>query len=208
MSEMLPITIPRSVFITGASGFIGRGLGARYRALGAEVRGMDLHADETNGIVAGDLANPQSWATHALGCDLFINTAAVVSTNAPWQVYRDVSVRGVRGALDVAIASGASRFLHYSSAAALGWDYEGDVDEKEPVVIGEQYRYGVAKGASEHVVLAAHAAGEMNCTIVRPADVYGPGSRTWLIVPLEMCRKGVMTLPANGEGLVQSRVHR
>lgn len=201
MREHLPITVPRSVFITGASGFIGRALGARYRALGAEVRGMDLRADVKNGIVVGDLANPQSWAPHAQGCDLFINTAAVVSTNAPWQLYRDVSIRGVRGALDVAIAGGARRFLHYSSAAALGWDYEGDADEKQPVVIGEQYRYGVAKGASEHVVLAAHAAGEMNCTIVRPADVYGPGSRAWLTVPLEMCRKGLMILPANGEGL-------
>jgi nucleoside-diphosphate-sugar epimerase len=201
MSSTQQFAVPRSVFITGASGFIGRALGARYRALGAEVRGMDLRADAQNGIVAGDLANPQAWAKHARGCELFVNTAAVVSTNAPWQLYRDVSIRGVRGALDVAIAGGARRFLHYSSAAALGWDYEGDADEKQPVVIGEQYRYGVAKGASEHVVLAAHAAGEMNCTIVRPADVYGPGSRAWLTVPLEMCRKGLMILPANGEGL-------
>jgi nucleoside-diphosphate-sugar epimerase len=201
MSSTQQFAVPRSVFITGASGFIGRALGARYRAMGAEVRGMDLRADAKNGIVAGDLASPQSWAKHAKGCELFVNTAAVVSTNAPWQLYREVSIRGVRGALDVAIAGGASRFLHYSSVAALGWDFEGDADEKQPVVVGEQFRYGVAKGASEHAVLAAHAAGEMNCTIVRPADVYGPGSRAWLTVPLEMCRKGLMMLPANGEGL-------
>ena len=33
-------TIPASVFITGANGFIGKALGDRYRALGADVRGM------------------------------------------------------------------------------------------------------------------------------------------------------------------------
>ncbi|MBF7729094.1 NAD-dependent epimerase/dehydratase family protein [Pseudomonas sp. N040] len=197
----LPISAPQSVFITGASGFIGRALGERYRALGAEVRGMDLRADKQNGIVAGNLTDPKSWAKHAKGCELFINTAAIVSTNAPWQLYRDVTIQGVRNALDVAIAGGAKRFLHYSTVAVLGWESTGDADEKQPVIIGEQYRYGVAKGASEHAVLAAHAAGEIACTIVRPGDVYGPGSRAWLNVPLEMCRKGMMTLPANGEGL-------
>jgi nucleoside-diphosphate-sugar epimerase len=91
--------------------------------------------------------------------------------------------------------------VHYSTVAVLGWDAAGEIDEKHPVVIGEQYRYGVSKGASEHSVLAAHAAGEIACTIVRPGDVYGPGSRAWLSVPLDMCRKGMMMLPANGEGL-------
>ena len=193
--------IPRAVFITGASGFIGRALGDRYRALGAEVRGMDLKADAKSNVVAGDLASPSGWANHAKGCDLFINTAAVVSLNAPWDLYRNVSVRGARTAVDVAIAGGAKRYLHYSSVAALGWNFEGEADEKRPVVIGEEYRYGVAKGASEHAVISAHAAGEIHCTIVRPGDVYGPGSRAWLVVPLQMCRAGMMTLPANGNGI-------
>ena len=193
--------VPRAVFITGANGFIGRALGDRYRALGVEVRGMDLKADAKNNVVAGDLANPRGWGEHARGCDLFVNTAAVVSTNAPWDLYRSVSIRGARNALDVAIAGGAKRYLHYSSIAALGWDFEGEADEKRPVVVGVDFRYGVAKGASEHAVLAAHAAGEIDCTIVRPGDVYGPGSRAWLIVPLQMCRAGMMTLPANGNGI-------
>jgi 2-alkyl-3-oxoalkanoate reductase len=193
--------VPRAVFITGVSGFIGRALAERYRALGAEVRGMDLKADAKNNVVASDLADPRGWADHARGCDLFINTAAVVSTNAPWDLYRNVSIRGARIAIDAAIAGGAKRYVHYSSVAALGWDFEGEADEKRPVVIGEDYRYGVAKGASEHAVLAAHAAGEIDCTIVRPGDVYGPGSRAWLVVPLQMCRAGMMTLPAHGNGI-------
>lgn len=192
--------VPSSVFITGASGFIGRALAQRYRALGAEVRGMDLRADPANNVVAGNLTEPRSWAAHAQGCDLFINTAAVVSLAAPWKDYRDISVRGVRNCLDVAIAAGAKRFLHLSSIAALGWNYQGEADESHEVVIGSQYRYGVAKGASEHVVLAAHAAGEIDCTIVRPGDVYGPGSRAWLSEPLKMAKAGVLILPNGGRG--------
>jgi nucleoside-diphosphate-sugar epimerase len=193
--------VPRSVFITGANGFIGKALLKRYKALGAQVRGMDLFADPQNDVVAGDLTRPQVWAEHAKGCDLFINTAAVVSLAAPWKLYREVSVQGVRSCLNVAMAGGAHRFVHISSIAALGWNYAHLADECSDVVIGDQYRYGVAKGASEHVVLASHAAGEMDCTIVRPGDVYGPGSRAWLIEPLKMAKAGALILPNGGKGV-------
>lgn len=192
---------PTSVFITGANGFIGRALMKRYRDLGCEVRGMDIKPDPAWNVVAGNLVAPQTWAAHAKGCDLFINTAAVVSLAAEWQLYRDVSVQGVRNALDAAIAGGAKRFLQYSSIAAMGWDYPDGADEKRPVTIGNEYLYGVAKGNSEHVVLAAHAAGEMECTIVRPGDVYGPGSRAWLIEPLKMAKAGQLILPNGGKGV-------
>ncbi len=193
--------VPKSVFITGASGFIGRALRERYQALGAEVRGMDLDADPANNVVEGDLAKPEQWAGHAKGCELFINTAAVVSMAAPWKLYRDVSVRGVRNCLDAAIAGGAKRFVQFSSIAALGWDYPDQADEHCDVVIGTRYRYGVAKGASEHLVLAAHAAGEIDCTVVRPGDVYGPGSRAWLSEPLKMAKSGALILPNGGSGV-------
>ncbi len=193
--------LPKTVFITGASGFIGRKLFDRYQALGCEVRGMDLVADESRNVIAGDLAKPEAWRDHAKGCDLFLNIASLVSLAGDWQAYKDVSLAGVRNSLDVAIASGAKRFVHYSSIAAMGWDYEPGADETAPVAIGEEYRYGVAKGASEHTVLAAHAAGEIDCTIIRPGDVYGPGSRPWLLEPLKMARAGQLILPNGGKGI-------
>ncbi len=113
--------VPKSVFITGANGFIGRALMQRYRALGCDVRGMDLKADAAWNVVAGNLIDPRTWAAYAKGSELFINTAAVVSLSAEWRLYRDVSVQGVRNALYVAIAAGAKRFVQYSSIAALGW---------------------------------------------------------------------------------------
>lgn len=193
--------LPTRVFITGASGFIGRKLYDRYQALGCEVRGMDLQGDEARGIIAGDLTRPEGWKEHAAGCDLFINTASLVSLAGEWEAYKAVSLAGVRNSLDVAIAGGAKRFVHYSSIAAMGWDYEPGADETAPVAIGDVYRYGVAKGASEHTVLAAHAAGEIDCTIIRPGDVYGPGSRPWLLEPLKLARSGKLILPNRGQGI-------
>lgn len=191
---------PASVFVTGANGFIGRALMERYRALGCRVAGMDIAADPARNVVAGDITRPAGWAAHAAGCELFIHTAAVVSLSAEWDAYRAVSVRAVRQALDVAIAGGARRFVHFSSIAAMGFDYAPGADERAPVVTGPDYRYGVTKGVSEHVVLAAHAAGEIDCTIIRPGDVYGPGSRAWITEPLTMARKGRLLLPDGGRG--------
>ena len=50
-------------------------------------------------------------------------------------------------------------------------------------------------------MLAAHAGGEMDCTIIRPGDVYGPASRAWVIVPLEMMKTRQFMLPAGGRGV-------
>ena len=71
--------MPSRVFITGASGFIGRALAARLRGRGAEVRGVDLTADGEAGILAGDVRAPGEWQGAMAGCDAVLDTAALVS---------------------------------------------------------------------------------------------------------------------------------
>jgi nucleoside-diphosphate-sugar epimerase len=193
--------LPARVFVTGASGFIGRALLARYRSLGAEVRGVDVRADPAWNVVAGDVGESGAWQEHAAGCELVVNAAAVVSNVAAPALYRRISVGGARRAIDAAVAGGATRFLHVSSCGAYGWHRPPDADEKTPITVLSGNAYQDAKAASEHPVLAAHAAGEIACTIVRPSDVYGPGSRPWVLIPLEMIRKGLFFLPAHGRGV-------
>ncbi len=55
------------VFITGASGFIGRALFERYAADGHEMRGCDLVADRARDVVCGDVGQPGAWQDHAAG---------------------------------------------------------------------------------------------------------------------------------------------
>jgi nucleoside-diphosphate-sugar epimerase len=50
------------------------------------------------------------------------------------------------------------------------------------------------------VVLAAHACGEIEVTVIRPTDVYGPGS-IWVREPLALIKSGQMMLPDGGRGV-------
>jgi nucleoside-diphosphate-sugar epimerase len=191
----------RSAFVTGALGFIGRALADRLLADGAEVRGVDVRADPARGVVAGDITAPGDWQRHAEGCEVFFHVAAILGFGGRYEDFWRINAVGTRNALDAAVAGGATRFVHTSSIVVFGDEFTGEVDERTPVR-GTGRPYTDTKIAGEQIVLAAHAAGELPCTIVRPGDVYGPGSRPWVILPLEAIRRRQLVLPARGRGLI------
>jgi nucleoside-diphosphate-sugar epimerase len=190
------------VFITGARGFIGRALAQRYRTLGAEVFGVDMVADADPAVVAGDISAPGPWQLRAAGCDLFIHTAAIVSNAADLDRSWRINVLGTRRALDAAVRGGAQRFVHFSTVRAFSdLGFPDGVDERHPVRT-DGNPYVDTKIASEQVVLQAHAAGEIPCTVIRPGDVYGPGSRPWTVLPVQLIKSGRFALPAMGRGIL------
>ncbi|MFL5896704.1 MAG: NAD-dependent epimerase/dehydratase family protein [Thermoleophilaceae bacterium] len=191
--------MPSKVFISGALGFIGSVLADRYRADGAEVRGVDMRADPSLGVVAGDIAEAGGWQRHADGCDLVVHTAANVGFGGELDAVWRANVLGTRRVLDAAARAGAQRFVHFSSVTAFGFDFPDGVDETWPVRLTGS-PYPDSKIASEQVVLQAHVAGEVQATIIRPGDVYGPRSRGWTLLPAKMIKSGQMLLPAGGHG--------
>ena len=182
------------VFLTGALGFIARALGDHYRAAGAEIRGVDIEADPERGVVAGDISKPGPWQEHAAGCDLVIHTAAILGLAGDPEAYWHVNVLGTRNAVAAAARADAARFVHFSSVLAFSPSFPDGVDELHPVRMNGM-PYVDTKIASEQVVLQAHAGGEVECTIVRPGDVYGPGSRPWTLIPLAEVRAGRFVVP-------------
>ena len=198
---IVPASAPRRVFITGARGFIGRTLADRLRAAGSEVCGVDRVADPVAGVIAGDVRAAGAWQQAMSGCDVVIHTAAVVSNAASLADSWQLNVMGTRHALDGAARAGVERFVHFSSVRAFSdLDYPDGVDEHHPVRT-DGNPYVDTKVAGEQVVLQAHAAGELPCTIIRPGDVYGPGSRPWTILPVEAIKANQFVLPAMGQGV-------
>ena len=188
------------VFITGAAGFIGRVLAERLRADGVEVGGVDRVADPDAGIVAGDIAEPGPWQAAAAGADVLVHTAALVGMPSDVSAFWAVNVHGTRLAIEAARASEVARFVHVSSVVTFGLDFPDGVEESYPVrPTGTAYTD--TKIASEQVALMAHAAGEQEVVVVRPGDVYGPGSRPWTLMPIEFLRRRRLVLPARGRGI-------
>ena len=190
----------RRIFITGANGFIGRAMAERFRALGARVGGVDLVAGPDNTVVAGDITKPQDWAGVLDGFDTVIHTAALLGAAHPLDRAWAVNVLGTSRVLRASIEAKVRRFVHFSSVAAYGFDFPDGVDETYPVHVNGDV-YTDTKVNSEAVVLAAHAAGEIGVTVIRPGDVWGPGS-IWVVAPIAEMRKPTgFPLPDGGNGI-------
>ena len=194
------IDCPRRVFITGANGFIGRALAQRYRGYGAEVCGVDFSADPAWNVAAGDLREIDRWRAQLAGADLVIHTAAVVSQVAPMRSAWEVNCHATRRLLTACREAGVSRFVQFSSVAAFGFEFPDGVDESYPLITNGN-SYTDTKITGEHTVLAAHAGGELDCTIIRPGDVYGPASRAWVVIPLQLMKSRQFILPDGGRGI-------
>jgi nucleoside-diphosphate-sugar epimerase len=189
---------PEKVLITGANGFIGNTLMRYYKTQKVPVVGIDLIGNDGD-IVQGDIANPETISHLLESCDVVVHTAALVSNSIADSDMWRVNVLATRNLIAAAEKYKVRRFVQLSSIVAYGNAAEGELDEDQPVH-ADGGSYVLTKLASEHTVLAAQARSSLELVIIRPGDVYGPGSRPWIILPLEAINKGQFMLPAKGEG--------
>ena len=188
----------KKVLITGANGFIGNKLMAHYQAQGIPVVGVDLSGNGED-IFQGDIGQPETISQLLQECDVVVHTAALVSNSiADADMWR-VNVLATRNLIAAAEKHKVRRFVQISSIVAYGNSAVGELDEEQPVH-ADGGSYVLTKLASEHAVLAATANSPMELVIIRPGDVYGPGSRPWVLLPIEAINKGQFMLPAKGQG--------
>lgn len=190
----------RKVFITGGSGFIGRALARRYRKEGWDTCGVDLSGDRELDVDAADISEIGPWQEMVAGADTVIHTAALVSNTATLGEAWAVNVRGTRNLLEAAASAKVRRCVVFSSGAVYSSHRDGVVDENRPVRPSGD-AYGDTKIAAEQVCLQMHAEGRIDVTILRPGSVYGPESRPWTVIPVQMLRAGQVVLPAMGKGI-------
>jgi nucleoside-diphosphate-sugar epimerase len=117
-----------------------------------------------------------------------VHTAALVREWGPMEDFVRVNVGGTVSVLDAAAAAGVSQAVHISSVVIYGYDDPSEQPE-------EAYRrtYGIpyidTKSASDRLACRRGA------VVIRPGDVYGPGSIPWIMRPLDMAKAGRLALP-------------
>ncbi len=189
--------------VTGAAGFIGCHLAKALKEKGYFVRGLIMpHEDggelEALGveIVRGDLIDPQSLAGVADTIDTVFHLAA---RTADWGTHRQfeaVMVDGTRNLLAQAEGS-VSRFVYCSSMAALGLGRALAGLDEDALPRKTGIPYCDTKIAAEDLVAAFCTQNRIAHTIVRPANVIGPGS-VWVRDVLDAFMKGPLPLIARG----------
>jgi nucleoside-diphosphate-sugar epimerase len=190
----------RRVAVTGAGGFIGAAASARLAGEGAEVIGIDIDpglearvAETGAEFRRGDIADPGSIREALEGTDLVVHCAAFVREWGTMEEFIPVNVRGTVNMLDAAEAARAERVVHLSSVVVYGYAAAGELDESASRrAVGIPYID--TKSASDRIACRRGA------VVIRPGDVYGPGSVPWVLRPAELLRSGQMALPGRGDG--------
>jgi nucleoside-diphosphate-sugar epimerase len=193
--------------VTGASGFIGGRLALRLHAEGRRVRALvrassDRRALEQAGveIAVGDLRDLGSLARACDGIDTVFHCAALVSDWASVKEIRTANVHGTRNLLASAGGAGVRRVVHVSTTDVYG--HPGTpVDEDCRGSESFANWYAETKRGAEALALRAHSAGQVEVAIVRPATVYGPGSREVIGEIARALRNGQMLLIDGGRPL-------
>jgi nucleoside-diphosphate-sugar epimerase len=189
--------------VTGAAGFIGGRITAALRAAGHGVTGLDLRGG--HGVTAADLSRPGPWEATLDGADLVVHAAARVSDAGRRDEFWRATVQTTAAVLSAAARHGVGRVLHLSSIVVHGRHFPDGVAEEAPLrPTGSPYTD--TKIVSEHLALLHHAAGRVPVTVLRPGDVYGPGSPQWTLRPVRLLRRGLFALPRGPLGVL-SPVH-
>ncbi len=190
------------VFLTGATGFVGRALielldkRGQHRLVAAVRRQpIDLPAGVRSELV-GDLGADAQWQ-HALSdVEVVIHTAARVhvmdeSVTDPLTEFRKVNVEGTLNLARQSAEAGVRRFIFISSikvngeGTTLGKPYTAE-DKPAPMD-----PYGVSKKEAEDGLRKLASSSGMEVVIIRPPLVYGPGVKANFLSMMRWLVKGV-----------------
>jgi len=146
------------VFVTGATGFVGR-------ALCADASGWQ--------ITAGDQRQP-GWEASLKGNEVVVHLAGVAHGRASGAVYEEVNVRATQRLALAALEAGVRRLVYVSSIKVNGEATPPDRPFRASDTPAPQDEYGRSKWRAEQAL--AGVAG-LEVVVVRPPLVYGPGVR-------------------------------
>ncbi|MBC8490116.1 MAG: NAD-dependent epimerase/dehydratase family protein [Bacteroidetes bacterium] len=176
----------QTVFVTGASGFIGtrivRSLLTRNYNVRAGVHNLSkVKAIQNNPdfeVVEIDICNKNSLKHVFDGVDFLYHFAASVNSKLPAEKLYHVNVEGTRNTWEAASQAGVKKTLYCSSTAVYGLLSKKEKMITEDVPARAVEPYGNSKLEGEKIVNKIRKAKGLNSIIIRPTAVFGPGERS------------------------------
>jgi dihydroflavonol-4-reductase len=170
------------IFITGATGFIGRALVQQLAGTTHELRCLVRPTSRTAGLegphvqfVPGDLTDRDSLAEGMRGCQWVVNLANLYEFwHRDRRAFDAVNVEGTRNLLEAARAEGVAKVVHVSTVAAYG-DAPWPIDEETPWGPHTPGDYARTKRIGEDIARDFHARHGLPVVIIAPGGVMGAG---------------------------------
>ncbi|MFK0335014.1 NAD-dependent epimerase/dehydratase family protein [Rhizobium sp. NPDC090275] len=181
--------------VTGASGFVGRGLMQTLRQ-----RGMPFRATSRQGggelFAVGDIDGRTDWSAALAGVDTVVHLAAVnqnVVEGSPAVLaeYRSVNVEGTINLAKQAAIAGVKRFVFISSIKVNGEATAKGRPFTATDVPAPETDYGRTKLEAEQGLRALSESTTMEVVIVRSPLVYGPGMKGSFQALVRLAQRGL-----------------
>lgn len=198
----------KNLLITGIGGFIGSRAAELALAQGLNVRGLQRSKDKAQkaqqlgaDVIVGNITDHQAAQRACQGMDIVLHTAAIVKEGGTANHFHEVNVKGSIAMAMAAKEAGVKTFVHLSSVMVYGFKFPNGVTEDGPVC-GEGNPYCQTKIESEKELWQFNDPPNFGVIIIRPGDVYGPSSPSWVVRPLELMRKKIFVLANGGQGII------
>ena len=159
------------VFLTGATGFLGRNLAAELLRRGHRVRALARAGSEARipagcEAVTGDPLDAASYRGHVAPADTFVQLVGVSHPSpAKAAQFRSIDLKSAQAGVEAAVSAGIRHLIYVSVA--------------HPAPVMKEYI--AARSEAEEAIRASG----LNATILRPWYILGPGRR-WPLLLLPM----------------------
>lgn len=189
----------KTIFLTGADGFIGSHLSELLIRKGYKVRALcQYNSSGSKGWldylppeigdeiekVSGDIRDGDHITDLVKGCNAVLHLAALIaipySYSSP-RSYLETNVIGTLNVLQAARAHSIEKVIHTSTSEVYGSAKFVPITEEHPLI--GQSPYAASKIAADQLAYSFFSSYDVPVTILRPFNTYGPRQSTRAVIP-------------------------